>query len=203
MKSLSEIETIVKRATKAAGYSWGIAEETAKSIRLLELFNLPGVKHLNQYLNDRQKNKFEKLNLITEKNFSSQNAFCPIISGISFMDNVLMLENKKKIEIKNVAYPIIFLAFLSRSSEIVGKRLNIVMDNNKVLLNFNLNICTNFITLEYPKVVNKIHINFLSNEDNFTAEEWKTLYRLSENTFVEETESLKKSAAGAGLTDND
>ena len=203
MKSLSEIETIVKRATKAAGYSWGIAEETAKSIRLLELFNLPGVKHLNQYLNDRQKNKFEKLNLITEKNFSSQNAFCPIISGISFMDNVVMLENKKKIEIKNVAYPIIFLAFLSRSSEIVGKRLNVLMDNNKVLLNFNLNICTNLITLEYPKIVNKININFLANEDNFTAEEWKTLYRLSENTFVEETESLKKSAAGAGLTDND
>ena len=32
---------------------------------------------------------------------------------------------------------------------------------------------------------------------------WKELYKLSENTFVEETESLKKGAAGAGLTDND
>ena len=29
MKSLSEIETTVKRATKASGYSWGVAEETA------------------------------------------------------------------------------------------------------------------------------------------------------------------------------
>ena len=29
------------------------------------------------------------------------------------------------------------------------------------------------------------------------------LYRLSENTFVEETDSLKEGAAGAGLTDND
>ena len=36
MKSLSEIETTVKRATKAIGYSWGVAEETAdrKSTRL-------------------------------------------------------------------------------------------------------------------------------------------------------------------------
>ena len=33
--------------------------------------------------------------------------------------------------------------------------------------------------------------------------EWKELYKLSENTFVEETESLKQSGAGAGLTDND
>ena len=46
MKSLSEIETTVKRASKAAGYSWGVSEETGKSIRLLELFSLPGIKHL-------------------------------------------------------------------------------------------------------------------------------------------------------------
>ena len=36
-----------------------------------------------------------------------------------------------------------------------------------------------------------------------TDEEWKNLYALSEETFVEETDSLKQSGAGAGLTDND
>ena len=35
------------------------------------------------------------------------------------------------------------------------------------------------------------------------CEEWKNLYKLSEDTFVEETESLKQGGAGAGLTDND
>ena len=44
---------------------------------------------------------------------------------------------------------------------------------------------------------------FLENEDSFSKKEWKNLYKLSENTFVEETESLKQGAAGAGLTDND
>ena len=39
--------------------------------------------------------------------------------------------------------------------------------------------------------------------DHFTEKEWKAIYKLSENTFVEETESLKQEAAGAGLTDND
>ena len=43
----------------------------------------------------------------------------------------------------------------------------------------------------------------LENKDYFTENEWKTLYRLSENTFIDETESLKQGAAGAGLTDND
>ena len=49
MKSLSEIETTSKRASRAVGFSWGIAEEVGKSIRLLELFNFPGIKHLNKY----------------------------------------------------------------------------------------------------------------------------------------------------------
>ena len=43
----------------------------------------------------------------------------------------------------------------------------------------------------------------LENKDSFTEKEWKNLYKVSENTFVEETESLKQGAAGAGLTDND
>ena len=32
---------------------------------------------------------------------------------------------------------------------------------------------------------------------------FKNLYKFSEETFVEETDSLKKEAAGAGLNDND
>ena len=40
MRSLSEIETAVKRASRAIGFSWGVAEEVGKCVRLLELFGL-------------------------------------------------------------------------------------------------------------------------------------------------------------------
>ena len=49
MITFSEIETTTKRASKAAGFSWGVAEEIGKSIRSLELFGLPGIINLNQY----------------------------------------------------------------------------------------------------------------------------------------------------------
>ena len=49
MKSLSEIETTSKRASRALGYSWGISEEIGKSVRLLEMFNFEGIKNLNKY----------------------------------------------------------------------------------------------------------------------------------------------------------
>ena len=57
MRSLSEIETTVKRASRAVGYSWGNSEEVGKSIRQLELFGFKGIKNLNRYYKDNpQKN---------------------------------------------------------------------------------------------------------------------------------------------------
>jgi hypothetical protein len=43
----------------------------------------------------------------------------------------------------------------------------------------------------------------LENKNSFSEQDWKELYKLSEKTFVEETESLRSKGAGAGLTDND
>ena len=203
MKSLSEIETTVKRASKAAGYSWGVSEEIAKSVRLLELFSLPGVKHVNQYFIEKKIKKFENLNLINENNSSLNNPYCPITLGVSFLDQINILENLKKIEFKNVAYPVIFLSFISRTSEIIGKKIYVKIDEKKILLNLNVNINLSFIDNEFPKIANQIEVNFIENKDNFTDDEWNNLYKLSEDTFVEESDSLKEGAAGAGLTDND
>ena len=203
MKSLSEIETTVKRATKAIGYSWGVAEETAKCIRLLESFGLPGIKHINDYYSKRKKNSFKNLNVILENNLPSKNPYCPIILGISFLDQSKSLELLKKIELNNVAYPSIFLAFLSRTSEVIGKKIHINLDNKEIILNLNVNIYSNIADNEFPYIANHIKISFLENIDSFSEEEWRNLYKLSEDTFVEESESLKQAGAGAGLTDND
>ena len=203
MKSLSEIETTVKRASKAKGFSWGVAEEIGKSVRLLEFFSLPGIKHINSYYNEIQKNNFEKLSLINEKNLSSLKPYCQIVLGISFLDQIKTIENYKKIYLSNVAYPIIFLSFLSRCSEIIGKKIHVKFDEREILLNLNVNIYTNSLDQEFPINATNTEISFIENKDNFTEEEWINLYKLSENTFVEESLSLKEGAAGAGLTDND
>tara|TARA_B100000965_G_scaffold387844_1_gene391693 strand:+ start:370 stop:981 length:612 start_codon:yes stop_codon:yes gene_type:complete len=203
MKSLSEIETTVKRASKAKGFSWGVSEEIGKSVRLLEFFSLPGIKHINSYYNEIQKNNFEKLSLINEKNLSSLNPYCPIVLGISFLDQIKTIESYKKIYLSSVAYPIIFLSFLSRCSEIIGKKIHVKFDEREILLNLNVNIYTNCLDQEFPINATNTEISFIENKDNFTEEEWINLYKLSENTFVEESLSLKESAAGAGLTDND
>ena len=203
MRSLSEIETAAKRASRAAGFSWGNSEEIGKSIRQLELFGLQGVKNLNQYYKDKTTKQFEDLNLINEKNEPSLEAYCPIILGISFLDQIKSVESYEIIKIKKIAYPVIFLSFLSRASEISGKKIHVIFDKNEILLNLNVNIYSNFFHQEFPNFSNEIEIKFLNNQDSFTESEWNSLYKLAENTFVEESDSLKQGAAGAGLTDND
>ena len=203
MKSLSEIETTSKRASRAVGFSWGVAEEIAKGIRLLELFGLPGVKNLNKYYKDINKKNFENLSVIKKNNKPKKISFCPINLGVNILDQIISINSKKKISFTKIAYPILLLPFLSRCSNIIGKKILFRFENNTFILNFNLNILSNLKKKEFPTVAKKVEIIFLENKDSFTEKEWKKLYKLSENTFVEETESLKKGAAGAGLTDND
>ena len=203
MKSLSEIETTTKRSSRASGFSWGISEEVGKGIRLLELFGLPGIKTLNQYYNQKNKDKFENLNLIKENNLSQKYPYCPIIIGVNFLDQIRNIEKFKKISFNKVSFPLLILPFLSRSSEIIGKRILFKFEKNTILLNFNVNILSNFSKKEFPPIAKKVEVSFMENKDSFSEKEWKDLYKLSENIFVEETESLKQGAAGAGLTDND
>ena len=203
MKSLSEIETVSKRASRAAGYSWGVSEEIGKNIRLLEMFGLNGIKNLNYYFDERKTQKFENLKLINSENKSTKLQYCPIISGTSFLDQIKSLDNINEIKFERIAYPLLFLPFVSRASEIIGKRLFLKLDSNEFLLNFNINICSNFIKNEIIKVANIITVRLLKNTDSFSEKEWYQLYKLSEETFVEESESLKETAAGAGLIDND
>jgi len=203
MKSLSEIDTVSKRASRASGFDWGIAEEVGKNIRMLEMLGIPGIKNLNYYYKIRNKKNFEKIQLINEENRKTQLEYCPIVAGVNFLDQVRSLENFDEIKFKNVAFPILFLPFVSRASEVVGKKILLKIDNRDFLLNYNNSIYSNNLNDGIVTVGNNIVIKFLNNIDSFKDIEWKELYKLSENTFVEENDSLKQSGAGAGLTDND
>ena len=202
MRSFSEIDTIAKRATKGVGFEWGVAEEVGKNIRLLEMFGLPGLKNLNQYFKNIKQKEFKNLTLISKENISKI-PYCPIIAGTSFLDQINSANELDEIKIENMGFPILLLPFLSRASEVIGKRIFLNIDDKDFLLNFNQSIYSNYFSGDILEIGKSIKIKFLENINSFTEKDWQELYKLSENTFVEETEDLKKSAAGAGLTDND
>jgi len=202
MISFSEIETTVKRATKSMGFSWGIAEEVGKNIRLLEMFGLPGIKNINQYFKIYNKESFENINIFSRSN-ASKKFYCPIIAGVNFFDQSSSISDFKQIEVNNLAFPLLFIPFVSRTSEIIGKRIYLKMDNKEFLLNYNQSIYSNYLSGDIVEKSEKINLKFLENANSFSESDWSELYKISKNTFVEETEELKQKAAGAGLTDND
>ena len=167
------------------------------------MFGLPGIKNLNEYYNKKKDEKFENLKLINVENKSVKLKFCPIISGTSFLDQIKSLENLKEITFEKIAYPLLFLPFVSRASEIIGKKMLLKFDNKEFLLIFNINIYSNFLKNDVIETANFLSVRFLENKDSFSDKEWNQLYKLSEDTFVKESDSLKQFGAGAGLSDND
>ena len=203
MRSFSEIDTTAKRASKAAGFSWGVAEEIGKSIRSLELFGLPGIINLNNYLKKIKKKHPKKIEKIEKENKTGDKEFCPIYSGVAFLDRCLELEKLKSIKFYNVSYPLLMLPFISRASEIMSKKIFVQYENTSFLLNFDKSIFSKNIDKQAQPLANVISIEFIENKNSFSEQDWKELYKLSEETFVDESDSSKAKAAGAGLTDND
>ena len=96
------------------------------------------------------------------------------------------------------------IPFISRLSFLIGKRVSIEIDEYKFKFNLDKymfsNSDINSLILENAK---NVKIEVFENEDSFSQEVWDELYTLSTDTFVEENEKLKSTAAGAGLEDND
>ena len=203
MRSFSEIDTTAKRASKAAGFSWGVAEEIGKSIRSLELFGLPGIINLNNYLKKIKQKHPKKIEKIEKENKNGDKELCPIYSGVAFLDRCLELEKLKSIKFYNVSYPLLMLPFISRASEIMSKKILVQYDNTSFLLNFDKSVFSKNIEKQAPSLTNEVTIEFIENKNSFSEQDWKELYKLSEETFVDESDSSKAKAAGAGLTDND
>ena len=203
MRSLSEIDTISKRALRAKGFSWGVSEEIGKSVKQLELFGLPGLKNLNQYLKIYDRNKFQQIKLLSKTNISENKFHCPISLGIGFLDQVKSLEKLNSVEFNKIAYPILFLSFASRASEVLGKKILLKMDKKEFILNFNQSIFGNYSKNEIWENANTVLINFMDNNNSFSEDEWKQMTKFANETFVDESDELRDKSAGAGLTDND
>ena len=204
MRSSSEIITVSKRATKAAGYSWGVAEEVGKNIDVLELIGIAGIENLKSYLSEIKNKKPIGPNVIKSKNKIDNESLCPILTGIFLIDDFKNIEILKEINFYNVSFPLLMIPFISRLSFLIGKRVSIEIDEYNFKFNLDKYMFSdndiNSLILENAK---NVRIIIFENEDSFSQEVWDELYALSTDTFVEENEKLKSTAAGAGLEDND
>ena len=136
------------------------------------MFGLHGVKNFNAYCSEFKKRKFQNINLIAKKNYAETSSYCPITAGVNFLDQVNILEELTDLEFRNIGFPLLFLPFVSRASEVIGKKIFLKLDNKEFLLNFNQSIFTNFLNNEIIDNSKIINIKFLTNNDSFAESAW-------------------------------
>ena len=180
MRTSSEIETTSKRATKAAGFPWGIAEEVGKNIKNLELLSISGVENLSLYLELAKGIEIFGPKEISAENSIAPNSFCPFYTGSALLDSANKVEKIKSLTLHSINFPILLIPFINRLSDRIGKKIKLQIDEHTFLLNLNKFISTNSnlkgLIIENAKIV-KIEIQ--ENEDSFQSKVWDQLYELS------------------------
>ena len=78
----------------------------------------------------------------------------------------------------------LILPFVSKASEIIGKKILVKYDNTSFLLNFDKSIFSKNIDKQVQLLANTVSIEFIENKNSFSEQDWKELYKLSEETFV-------------------
>ncbi len=198
MHSLYEIETTVKRSSKARGLSWGISEEVGKAIRYLEQSNLAGLESFKRVI-DRGFDSLTKLLEAEQKNTVN---LCPVHFGLFFLDQSHRKDLLKKLDFENLIEPLISIPFLIKASKrnliyfnLKSKELDLSISPENILL-------TN--TRKLPHYISNFSLSLTTKRNGlYSQDTWDDLYKISLETFVEESEEKKLSGAGAGLTDND
>ena len=168
------------------------------------MFGISGVENLNNYFKTIKGIEPEGPKQIEKNNKLNDKSLCPIYTGLKLIDNYKSVDEIKALKFINLDYPLLLLPFVNKLSYLIGKRIEISIDD--INAECNLNTCVladHQIKSLIIKKANTVKINILENEDSFSSKTWNELYEMSTETFVEETEQSKQSGAGAGLRDND
>jgi hypothetical protein len=190
MRTSSEIETISKRASRAAGFTWGISEEIGKCIKSLELYKISGLENLNDYLKKIKNVEPQGPQKIEHTNSLKEGNFCPIHTGVALMDASSRVMELKTLSIQSLDFPMLLIPFLNRVSYKIGKMVEVKFDEIEILLNLNNYISSNTdLRHKILKSTEHLTINVIENKDTFDANVWDSMYKLSTETFVEESES--------------
>ena len=198
MQSLYEIETTVLRSSRTQGLSWGVSEEVGKAIRVLEQSNLAGLESFKRIVDLG----FDNLNKLLEVNQKNTSNLCPIHFGLFFLDQSHKNNLHQTFHFENLVEPLVSLPFLIKAA-----RKNLIyfrLDSKELVLNISPGSLFSVDKNQIPQVISKFSLTLTTQREiQFSPKTWDDLYKLSLETFVDESEEKRISGAGAGLTDND
>ncbi len=220
--SIGEVESLVLKAYRGAGQSWGLAQEAANAAAWMAMHGLPALDEFATLV--QQIDKVDCAHLrpdFAEASLwcSSSGRLCPVVTGCAFAESNLSQHNLKSgVQIKDVLQPLIMIGFVSRAATQLKR--NLIVQDAAAEFSYELSATGHFSnalnrlsggpskadlviresmnsvteTAVTPSVYQRAHAS---------GNTVQILERFAQRTYVPATDESRNAGAGAGLLDND
>lgn len=212
--TLAETESYLRKAARACGLDWGIAEEAGKAARWLAAFNLPGPEILFAHLQNLEGQEYSAFvpDCRTQPWRSTGGSLCPIITGAALADRSAQMLEGVIFELGLTAYPLLLAATVGQAARCHGTVFTTAWAGVEISCFENgLSIEGNRDDLLLPQVqAVSCRQNDLPAPQQLPStlayaidrDVFKRIDALAFETYAPAT-AASRAGAGAGLTDND
>lgn len=206
--AMNEVEATAKKATRGAGYPWGLAEEASKATRWLCVQGLDGSAMLANLLEQNHaKTLPAHVPIDLDGEWQGQDDLCPLATGAALSDCAARLA-AGPIRIRAISEPIFLLPFAASSARQLGQPVAVIFDGMVAVTDgANLSLAGEvphhaaMVTVQTGMSLDKARDT--RTRANPDPDAWATLNRLAFHTYAPATAESRLLGAGAGLSDND
>ncbi len=212
--TLAEIESGLRKAARACGLSWGLAEETGKAARWLAAFDLPGPELALEHLHNLRGPDYQRFvpDCDAEPWKAPGGILCPIVTGAALADRASDLIDGRQVELAGTAFPLLLVATLGQAARFHDTCFAVEWSDLRVecmgqALRFDGPRLSLFAQAA-PSVVCQHQPDakpgMQASTQSYVIEQsvWRKVEALAAETYAPATEE-SRAGAGAGLSDND
>lgn len=206
--SLNEVEALAKRATRGAGYPWGLAEEAGKATRWLCALGLDGTGELAKLLELDLAGALNAHAVRTLRApWQASHSLCPLMAGAALSDHAGVLA-RDALRMLQVARPLLIVPFAAAAARQAGAPVAVssgdwgaVTDGTELTLSG-----------PTPEHARELRVDCgsrlalpASHESRAVPDptQWATLNRFAQRTYAPATEESRRLGAGSAASDND
>ncbi|MEX0344788.1 MAG: DUF3726 domain-containing protein [Rhizobiaceae bacterium] len=205
--SLVETRALAAKATRGAGFSWGLAEDAGFAVQWLQSHGAPGVEALAKLLEWTEKSE-NRCSPVRDggKEGKPDAPFNPLELGAALMD----AKRCGYSGLGHVCQPLLLVPFIAASAPKNGCRLT--LDDNSIVLGADCVFSTANREALLPDsafcVLSAMDDDLPASVRQMRVPEYEKtaierLGRFAARTLAPATEASRMAGAGAGLTDND
>ncbi len=207
--SLNEVEALAKKATRGAGYPWGLAEEAGMATRWLCARDVDGCTELARLLEQCDGTKLSDWSPDVSGDVWSPvgRKLCPITTGAAMSDHADGWADNT-LQMEDVAQPFLLAPFAGASAKQLNRTVEIFWDGAVLSTDGDDLSIAGETHPEATRVSVKSGGTIGTPTQRCTRavlpkEGFETLTKFAQRTYAPATEESRIKGAGAGLSDND